>query len=127
VGGPFAHRQRVGQLVRLDAGREVRGRRDRDFRVADVAARLVASERGRERRDVLAARHQAVHRHVDLDEVREVVEVVEPPQRRLVGRHPALRVPARQPEHGLDGSGADQMDMELHLGQRGDEVFHDRE
>ena len=43
-----------------------------------------------------------------------------------VGGHPAVGMPAREGEHGVEGGGADQVQVQLDLGQGGDERRHGR-
>ena len=71
---------------------------------------------------VLGRPDQRHDREVDLDEVREVAELVEPPQLLEVARHRA-RVPGGQLADDPRRRRADVVDVQLGLGQSADELL----
>jgi hypothetical protein len=121
-GDPTGPLQCLGEPIRGDAHHQVAVGGDGDLGVADVLSREVDPDAHRQAEDVVRAPHQAVHRDVDVDEVVEVGEPVEGGQPIGVGGDPPLGVTPRQLEHGVDRAGAEHVDVELRLGQPGDET-----
>ena len=115
-----------GVLDRLGVGLDGDPRHDRGVRragelgVPEVLALHLARDLVGEQPDVLGGPDQVDDGEVHLDEVGEVAERVELPQLLGVAGHDARGAgpPAR---HDACGRGTDVMDMELGLGQAGDE------
>ena len=77
-----------------------------------------------QRGDVRARGHQPRDLDVDLDEVREVGELVERDERVPFGGDALVGVAPGQLEDGVDGRRADEVDVQLDLGESGEEIEH---
>jgi hypothetical protein len=81
----------------------------------------VARQPDDERVHVVRSAHEAVHRDVDLDDVREVGERVELDEFVALGGQPRGAVPAGQFQHGVDRGCTLQVDVQFGLRKAGDE------
>jgi hypothetical protein len=107
-----------------EAGPPERVGRDLHLDVPDTLRGQVPGDAAHQVRDVFRLGHQPADRVVHVDEVREVAELVKSPE--LLGRpgHAAVRMPSREPQHGLHGRRTDQMNVKFHLGQLRNELLN---
>lgn len=125
AGVPFSRQARIlnGLGVGLDryAAHDRRVRRHGELGVPDVLVREARDDLVGEQVDVLRIAQQVDHREIDVDEVREVGERVERAQRLQVRGDGGIGVASGEAGHSFRSRGADVMDVQLDLGQVGNE------
>ena len=114
--------QRLGQLGEADPGHPVAHRGHLHFGVPHLIRGQLGSQPVDQGEHVGAGPDQQVDLGVDVEEVREGGERVELAQRGRLGGHTAVRVPPGQGQHRLRCGRADQVQVQLGLGQGGDEL-----